>query len=90
MKKFKIYRDGKDLYITDKKLNDTEYEECVGEDTVIEDVTWKARDMVLDDDDMYVWVDTDLIEKVDAPDIGEFFVQDGNVVEMEKNRGLKC
>lgn len=87
---YHLYKDGKDLYITDKKLNETEYEEKVTHKANLDFLVTEATLRIGDGQADYLWVDKDSIKKINnsAIDIGVFCVNNGEVIELDG--GLTC
>ena len=94
-----LYRDGKDLYITDKKLNDTEYEEKVTHRKDLYFLVMEAMLRIGDGQADYLWVDANHIKEVETfcvdnesvkskLDIGVFCVNNGEAIELEG--GITC
>lgn len=90
MNTVKIYRDGKDLYLTKKNINELEYEEVMGAADSAESAIDDARSMVDDELAEYIWLDTELLTpELNKEDIGVFFVDNGSVIECDKG-GITC
>lgn len=84
MNTVKIYRDGKDLYLTKKDINELEYEEVMGERDNLSDALDDARRIAEETEAKYIWVDVKLTRGGRAqPDTGKFAVVDDAVIELE-------
>ena len=84
MNTVKIYRDGKDLYLTKKNINELEYEEVMGERDNLSDALDDARRIAEETEAKYIWVDVKLTSGDRAqPDTGKFAVVDDAVIELE-------
>lgn len=85
-----IYRDGKDLYITEHHLNGDEYEEIVNKAENVYDAIAEARQAQYYEEAAYIWLDKELAtQEIDEEDFGMFIVEDGYVIELDKG-GMLC
>lgn len=82
--KVNLYVSGNDVYISNKKLEETEYDSIEYEASTVEEAVEEAKQMVNDRKVAYIWLDEDIAAKVDEPEFGSFFVHEGCVCECDK------